>query len=149
MSGDTRAFLLVRSGGRPFGLGVEALDEVCASAPVARVPSHSPAVRGVRRLRDTLVPVVHLGALLDETACPEPPGEAVVLVRLAGRRVALEVDEAEVVRRERVVVARVEDRLPWSRAIAVLADSGAFVPLLDLAALEARLAQGETCTTTT
>lgn len=149
MSERLQAFLLVRSGGRPLGLGVEALEEVCEPAPVATVPARSGAVRGVRRLRGTLVPVVHLGALLDETSCPAEVGGAVVLVRVGGRRVALEVDDAEAVRRARVVLARPEDRLPWSRAIATLTESGTFVPLLDLAALEGRLAQGEACTTTT
>ena len=57
MSDRTQAFLLVRSGGRPLGLGVEALEEVCEPAPVAMVPTRSGAVRGVRRVRGTLVPV--------------------------------------------------------------------------------------------
>lgn len=133
------AFLVVRAGGRRVGLALEHLIEVLDPGPTAPVPSREPAVRGVVEVRGALLQVVHLGALLDEGACPPEPGEAVVVVMVGEARVGLEVEAAETVVGEATHVVPPDAGLPWAAGVVVQADG--YVPLLDLAALRARLAE--------
>ena len=57
-------------------------------------------MRGVVEVRGRIVPVVHLGALLESGSCPARSGDLVVVVTVDGRRVCLEIDDAELVVRE-------------------------------------------------
>ena len=95
------SWLLVRAGARRVGLALGDVVEVLDSGPVYPVPAQEPAVRGVTAARDGIMPLVHLGALLDGTACPERRGETTILVRVDGRPLCLEVDDAEEVLSER------------------------------------------------
>ena len=62
---STEGWLLVRAAGRRVGLALSQVIEVVDLGPVYPVPSTEPAVRGVTASRGRLVPLVHLGALLD------------------------------------------------------------------------------------
>lgn len=135
---ESATYLLVHAGGRPFGLGVEDVLEVRDPGEVAPVPALAPAMRGVESVPTGIVPVLHLAALLDGAPCPDARGATLVIARLGERYVGLEVDAADVVRRE-PLLAPGADALPWVRAIAS-GDDG-YVPLLDLSALEARLTE--------
>ncbi len=135
---DSATYLLVQAGGRRFGLGVEHVVEVRDPGVVAQVPAMAPAFRGVEALPGGLVPVLHLAALIDGTPCPEERGGTLVIARLGDRRVALEVDLADVVRREPLLSSESES-LPWVRAIAASTDG--YVPLLDMGALALRLTE--------
>ncbi len=135
-SSPMRGFLLVRSGDRRFGLPVEHLVEVLEPGAVFAVPSLDPAVRGVTSLRGRLIPLVHLGALLDGTACPASSGGTGIIVTVGCGRVCLEVDEAEAVVRGLVVPAPSGAALPWAAGTAQ--QDGQWIPLLDLSALGAR-----------
>ncbi len=140
MSATGGAFLLVRAGGRKVGLAVEAVVEVREPDELGAIPSLEPALRGVTALRGKLMPVLNLGALLGG----EPgPGRVVVVTDLGGRRVGLEVDDADVVVGAGVPLLHADETLPWARAIAVLPDQ-VYVPLLDLGALSARLTEVST-----
>jgi purine-binding chemotaxis protein CheW len=130
-------FLLVRAEQRVYGLPLERVVEVADLSEVQPVPSTAVSVRGLTPLRGRLVPLVHLGALLGGRAAPDQRGRAAVLVRVGGRQVALEVDDAdEVVRDAALPVARGED-LPWASGVARQRDG--LVPILDLDALEERI----------
>src|SRR5688500_18630131 len=98
MSGE--GWLLVRAGGRRVGLALDQVIEVLDLGPVYPVPSTEPAVRGVTSFRGRLVPLVHLASLLDGRGEPAAGGGTAVMVRLGGRRLCLEVDDAEDVLRE-------------------------------------------------
>ena len=136
MSRARGGFLLVRTGSRRVGLELAQVIEVTQVARVHPVPSREPAVRGVAHLHGSIVPVVHLGALLDTVACPPRAGDLVVMVMVDGRRVCLEIDEAEVVVREPALPVLPGSALPW--AIGVARHSDELVPLLDLTALSTR-----------
>jgi hypothetical protein len=83
-----------------------------------------------------MLPVVHLGALLDAGPCPPIGGDLVVVVILDGKRVCLEIDDAEVVVRQPAMPVPSGSTLPW--AIGVARYSDALIPLLDLTALSSR-----------
>ena len=130
-------FLLVRTGGRRVGLELSQVIEVTQLGAVHPGPAREPAVRGVADVRGRMIPVLHLGALLRGEACPLPAGDVVVVVTVEGRRVGLEIDEAEVVVREPALPVPPGSALPW--AIGVARHPDGLVPLLDLAALSSRL----------
>lgn len=134
-----RGYLLVTVGGRAVGLAVEGVVEVFTPEAVYPVPASSPAVRGVVPVRGRLVPLVHLGSLLGG-APPAAPGETAVLVD-APRPIALEVDAAEAVVHESLLPPPDGEQLPWAVGLAV--GTAGPVPVLDLAAVVARLAAAE------
>jgi hypothetical protein len=82
---------------------------------------------------------VHLGALLDGTTCPERRGETTILVRVDGRPLCLEVEDAEEVLSERGHPVPPGTTLPFAAAVARLPEG--LVPLLDLTALVARISE--------
>ena len=94
-------------------------------------------MRGVVQVHGRILPVVHLGALLEAGPCPPASGELVVVVMLEGRRVCLEIDDAEVVVRQPAMPVPPGSALPW--AIGVARYSEELIPLLDLTALSSRL----------
>ena len=137
MNGE--GWLLVRAGGRRVGLALDQVIEVLDLGPVHPVPSTDCAVRGVTACRGRIVPVIHLPSLLGHDG---GTGGTAVLVLLGGRRVCLEVDEVEEVLREPGLPVSPEVSLPF--AVAVARRSEGIVPLLDLAAVGARIAEEAT-----
>jgi chemotaxis signal transduction protein len=133
------AWLMVRAGSRRVGLPLADVIEVLDPGPVYPVPSTEPAVRGVTTARGGIMPLVHLGALLGGTACPERRGDTTILVRVAGCRVCLEVDGAEEVLREGGLPVPPGTSLPFAAAVA--RHDGGLVPLLDLTALAGRISE--------
>lgn len=131
--------LLVRAGGRLVGLPLAEVVEVLDPGAAFPVPSVEPAVRGVSVIRGRILPLVHLGALLDGRACPAERSELGVLVELSGRRICLEVEDAESVLYERGMPVQTGSALPWAAGVARTAEG--LIPLLDLAALGARLTE--------
>jgi chemotaxis signal transduction protein len=131
--------LLVRAGGRLVGLPLDQVVEVLEPGAAFPVPSREPSVRGVAVVRGRILPLVHLGALLDGVSCPAERSDTGVLVDLAGRRLCLEVEEAESVLYEAGLPVSAGAGLPWAAAVA-RTESG-LVPLLDLAALGARITE--------
>jgi len=130
-------FLLVRAERRAYGLPLDHVVEVADLAEVLEVPRADVAVRGLMPLRGRLVPLVHLGAFLGQRAPPPERGGAAVLVRLAGRLVAFEVDDAEEVVRETALPLPDGQPLPWATGVAPRPDG--LVPILDLDALGDRI----------
>jgi chemotaxis signal transduction protein len=133
-----QGWLLVRAGGRRVGLALDQVIEVLDLGPVYAVPSTEPAVRGVTTSRGRVVPLVHLASLLDGGAASAGGGTA-VMVQLAGRRVCLEVDEAEEVLREPGLPVPPDLSLPF--AVAVARQAGGIVPLLDLTPVGSRISE--------
>lgn len=129
--------LLVRAGTRLVGLPLDRVVEVLDPGAAFPVPSLEPAVRGVAVVRGRILPLVHLGALLDDTVCPPGRSETGVLVELAGRRLCLEVEAAESVHYGASLPVPAGAALPWAAAVA--RTDGGLVPLLDLTALGARM----------
>lgn len=135
----SRAWLLVRAGSRRIGLALADVVEVLDPGPVYPVPAQEPAVRGVTRARGDIMPLVHLEALLDGTACPERRGTATILVKVDGRLLCLEVDDAEEVLSEPGHPVPAGTTLPFAAAVARRPEG--LVPLLDLTALVARISE--------
>lgn len=131
--------LLVRAGGRLVGLPLDQVVEVLDPGAAFPVPSLEPAVRGVAVVRGRILPLIHLGALLDGGDCPRERSETGVMIDVAGRRLCLEVEEAESVLYDAGLPVPAGTALPWAAAVA-RTDSG-LVPLLDLAALGARITE--------
>jgi chemotaxis signal transduction protein len=134
-----KGHLLVRAGGRVVGLPLDQVVEVLDPGTSFPVPCVEPAVRGVSVIRGRILPLVHLGALLEGRACPDVRSEMGVLVELGGRRVCLEVDAAESVLYERGLPVPSGAALPWAAAVA--RTEYGLTPLLDLAALGARITE--------
>jgi len=134
------AFLLVRAAGRLVGIAVEAVIEVREPGELGAIPSLVPALRGVTTLRGQLMPVLNLAVLLGA----EPgPSAVVVVTDLGGRRIGLEVEDADIVVGAGMPLLSADETLPWARAIAALPDQ-VYVPLLDLGTLAARLTEVST-----
>jgi chemotaxis signal transduction protein len=137
MSQSVGGYLLVRAGGRRVGLPLDQVVEVLDPGEAFPVPAVEPAVRGVTRVRGRIMPLVHLGALLDGSMCPDTRESMSVVIELSGRRVCLEVEAAESVLHETGLPVPPDARMPW--AVAVARTSDGLLPLLDLTALGARI----------
>jgi chemotaxis signal transduction protein len=131
--------LLVRAGGRLVGLPLDQVVEVLDPGASFPVPTRELAIRGVAIVRGRILPLVHLGTLLDGGDHLPERTDTGVLVELAGRRLCLEVEEAESVLYEAGLPVPPGTALPWAAAVA-RTDRG-LVPLLDLAALGARFTE--------
>jgi chemotaxis signal transduction protein len=133
-----KGYLLVRSQGKSYGLPVGRVLEVGDASEVLSVPRKLPAVRGLTPLRGRLVPLIHLGAFLTGTPAPAAEGvRTVVLVELAGKQVAFEVDDVDAVVREQPLPVPRGQTLPWAAGVAEQASG--LVPILDLDALGDRI----------
>ena len=116
---------------------IEQVLEVIDDVAVHAAPGIHPAVRGVTPMRGRMVPLAHLGALIENTPPPPAVGETAVLTRCLGSLLAFEVDDAEAVVME--VPARVPDawHLPWAAGVARHGE--AVVPVIDVDLLGERL----------
>lgn len=132
-------FLLVRTSTRRVGLQLTQVLEVVSLGEVRPVPTVEPAVRGVVAVRGRVVPLVHLGALLDGVPCSPVAGATGVVVAVDGRRVCLEVEEAELLVREPVLPIPTGETLPWAVGVARMGED--LVPLLDVMAISSRLTE--------
>jgi chemotaxis signal transduction protein len=135
----TGGFLLVRVGERRLGLQLEQVLEVIQLGEVHSVPVRESAVRGLIRVRGRMVPLAHLGSLLDGTPCPVQLSTVGVVIALAGRRLCLELDDAEVLARDPVLPVPPGDSLPWALGVARCGEW--LVPILDLPAISSRLTE--------
>ncbi len=140
MSATHAGYLLVRAGDRVVGLALDQVVEVMDLGDTFAVPALEPAVRGVTTVRGRIMPLVHLGALLGGTPCPNERGDTAVVVELSGRRLCLEVEGAETVLKDAGLPISSEAAMPWAVAVARTEDG--LLPLLDLAALGARITEG-------
>jgi purine-binding chemotaxis protein CheW len=85
--------LRCRSGALEWAVEERVVREVAAPVPLARLPGAPAAVLGLGNLRGALLTVVDAGRLLGQPAQPRP--KALVVLELAGRRVALAADEVD------------------------------------------------------
>jgi chemotaxis signal transduction protein len=136
-----RGFLLVRIGLGRVGLELAHVVGVSSLSSVHPVPSMDSAVRGVAQVQGKMVPVIHLGALLEDVPCPPKLEDVGVLVSVGGRRFCLEVEDAELLVRDRALPVQPGSTLPW--AFAVAKHAGTLVPLLDLSAISSRFMEAE------
>jgi len=140
VSSSRGGYLLVRAGSRIVGLSLDQVIEVMDVGDTFAVPALEPAIRGVTRVRGRIMPLVHLGALLEGSSCPQERGDTAVVVEVSGRRVCLEVEAAETVLRDSGLPISSEAAMPWAVAVARTEDG--LLPLLDLTALGARITEG-------
>ena len=133
--------LLVRAGRPARRLAARPGRSRCSTpATVFPVPALEPAVRGVAIIRGRILPLVHLGALLEGGPCPAARPDTGVL-RGARRAPPVSGGRGRRVRALRAGPAGDGgSALPWAAAVA-RTDAG-LVPLLDLAALGARYLGG-------
>jgi chemotaxis signal transduction protein len=133
-------WLVVRSAERTLALPVGMVEELVAVPPPLSVPGVVAAVRGVAPFQGRLVPLVHLGAAISGAPPPPALGTTGVAVRLDGRRVLLEVDDAT------ELTAADAEPLPhgWRGrwASSAVRQGGTLVPILDPAWLAERLTGG-------
>jgi chemotaxis signal transduction protein len=139
MTASVSGYLLVRAGNRSVGLALEQVVEVLDPGEAFPVPALEPSMRGVTTVRGQIMPLVHLGALLDGSGCPGIRGDTAVVVELAGRRLCLEVEAAESVLQGSGLPMPPDAGMPW--AVAVARTEQGLLPLLDLTALGARISE--------
>ena len=132
-------YLLVRAGGRRVGLALASVVAVLEPGPAYPVPSGEPSVRGVTAARGTILALVDLGALLEGRPCGPERGAVGVVVQLDGRRLCLEVDEADEVLQGGGLPVPHGSALPWAAGVARHPEG--LIPLLDLTALGARIVE--------
>jgi chemotaxis signal transduction protein len=135
-------FLLVQCGGRRIGLPVAQISEVIQLGDVRPVPVVGRAVRGVVAVHGRMMPLIHLSTLLNGEQAIMSSGNVGVVASIEGRRVCLQVDEAEILVRDPALPVPPGEALPWAIGVARYAD--ALVPLLDLTALSTRLTEAST-----
>jgi chemotaxis signal transduction protein len=129
--------LLVRAGTERVGLVLTDVIGVMQLGEVRSVPVMEPAVRGLVAMHGRMVPLVHLASLLQGVALPSRAGTVGVMVEIGGKRVCLEVEEAEILLRESALPVPPGEALPW--ALGVARHGAELVPILDLSALSSRL----------
>jgi purine-binding chemotaxis protein CheW len=88
-----------RVGGEDYAIDIMRVREIIQPLPVTPVPRAPPSVEGVIRLRDDVVPVVAVRKRFGLPATPATRKSRFVLVNVAGRRIALVVDEVREVLR--------------------------------------------------
>jgi chemotaxis signal transduction protein len=122
-------FLLVRAGRRCVGLALDQVEEIVDLGDNYAVPTKSPAIRGLMPVNGRLVPVLHLASYLDESRCPETRGAVGVLASINGRKLCLEVDDADTLIETEFLSIPPGIDLP---ARAVARHDGSLIPILDL-----------------
>jgi chemotaxis signal transduction protein len=137
MSAKLGGFLVVRAGGRMVGLPLVQVLQVIALGDVHPVPVAERAMRGLVAIQGRTMPLVNLGALLEGLPCPTTGGSQGVIIAVDGRRVCLEIEEAEILIRGEPLPVPPGETLPWAVGVARHADG--LIPLLDLPALSSRL----------
>ena len=134
---SSNGFLLVRAGERLVGLPLAQVLQVTSVGEVHPVPVIDRAMRGLVVVHGRTMPLVHLESLLDGRPCPPTIGSVGVVIAVDGRRVCLEIEQAEILVRGRALPVPPGETLPW--AIGVARHGEDLVPLLDLPALSSRL----------
>lgn len=137
----TESFLLVRAGGRNFGLPVGVLEAVADAGSIAPVPARETSLVGVATFRGEMLPVLSLARLLAPAGAELPAVEMpmAVVLNANGQRLCLEVDHADLVIEGEPMTVPADRAVPWSRS--VLRHDEKLVPLLDLSLLGARLSE--------
>jgi chemotaxis signal transduction protein len=130
-------YLLVRSGGAPYGLPIDAVIEVADGATVVKLPSTGKGVRGVTQIRRRTMPVVSLHAVLRNEAPSAEFSGTVVLVETGAAVVAVEVDDAEEVVRDSGHPVPPGRNMPW--ALGIAEGRKELVPIVDLRVVKNRL----------
>lgn len=130
-------YLLVRADGLLCGLPVSAVRRVLDVGAVHAAPGGHPAFLGVMPFGGGMVPLVHLRAVLDRRSEQPPTSPTAVVVQCGGATVALGVDDAEAVVRERPEPRPAAWDLPW--AVDVARQGDALVPVVDLDVVAQRL----------
>ncbi len=131
---EPRTSVVISVGGELFGLPLEHVEEVVRMARLGRLPSTQPDVLGCLNLRGEHVLVLDLLSQLGRHAEPIRSGQVLVLVRCAGRRVALRASGVE-----QVLALAIEPLPEHSRprpyVIGLLRGSVPPVALIDLSLL--------------
>lgn len=117
---------------------MDQVEEIVDLCDTYAVPTTSPAVRGLMQAKGRLVPVLHLAAYLEDASCPATPSAIGVLASASGRRLCLEVDEADTLVEAELVSLPPGMALP---ARAVARHHGSLVPILDLDRLHGDLGE--------
>ena len=132
-----KGYLLVEEGGTRYGLRLEDVRQVFDLESVHPAPRSHPAVVGLVRVGGRLMPLVHLGALLEGNDAPEGHGATGVVTRCGDQHVVLAVHDADTVVREAPEPAPDGWDLPWAAAVARRGD--VLIPVLDMEFLAERL----------
>src|SRR5262249_23324974 len=129
-------FLIVELGGQRYGLAVADVREIVRAVPPVPLPGAPPLVEGVINIRGSVVPVLDLRRSFGLPARPLEHTDHLVIVRTAGRLVALRVDRAlDLVRVAPADVEAVEFGAAGQSAAWVAKLPGDLVHVQDLRAL--------------
>ncbi len=129
--------LYVRAGGYRFGLPLSAVLAVLEPAAVQAVPSRLAALRGVIEARGRMLSLLNLGALLGAEMPGHSTGGMLVVARVGGVEVALEVDEIDAAPADTVLPPPEHASLQSWASGAVRRPEG-WVPILNLDGLAER-----------
>ncbi len=133
-------YLLVRAGGSRYGLRLDQVLEVVDGFEISPAPKVHASVRGVTRMRDKSVPLVHLASLIANGVAPAKQEDTAVLTRCLGALAAFEVEDAEAVATDESAEVPDAWQLPW--VFGVVRRDDTLVPVIDLDVLGERLAGG-------
>lgn len=137
--------LYVRAGGHRCGLPLRQVVAVLEPGACQPVPGRSPALRGVIQARGRMFSLLNLGALLGGRMPESSSGSMLVIARVGGREVALEVEEIDAAPGGSVVpLPDHADLQAWASGAVRRADG--WVPILNLDGLAERWDQAEEAT---
>src|SRR5262245_6063358 len=94
VSAETLEVLVVASDGGTLALPSSDVVEVVRAVAVTPLPKAPAIVEGVMNVRGKVVPVINVRARLGLSAREIAPSDHFVIARVAGREVALHVDQA-------------------------------------------------------
>jgi len=133
----TERLLYVRAGGRRCGLPLDRVLAVVEPGAVQAVPGRLAALRGITEARGRMVSLLNLGVLLGGEMPAGPVDGLLVIARVGGREVALEVEEIDAAPAESVVPPPEHNGLQTWASGAVQQPDG-WVPILNLDGLAER-----------
>lgn len=136
--------LVFRVAGQRFGVNVAKVREVLPVSQVSAVPECHPAVEGVVRIREHVVPLVHLRRFLDGPSADAGASEGqptMLLLEFSGQQVAYRVEAVE-----RIFRVSWNDTVPLpplprmqAPVTSVIVLDGDLVPLIDFETVAARV----------
>lgn len=114
----TASYLIARLAGVQIALPASRVIEILRTVALAAMPGAPAIVEGALNLRGTLVPVIDLRLRFSLTARPNNPGDSLIVLQAASRRIAVRVETVDEL--EEIAAESIENPAAMSPVLARL-----------------------------